>query len=127
MKIHDTLETFFQSEKSKGKGPLCVSLVVTENAKSLDFPIDPEKFLAPSGGQVQGLGKAAVQTILSRHGIKKTLASEGGRTSRGSINNMRLYVALLNQLHKDNSLDFEIIEKFWIEKVRAFLQESHLD
>jgi hypothetical protein len=48
------------------------------------------------------------------------LASEGGRTSRGSIGNMREYVALLNQLHSDGRADLDAIEAFWIARVHEF-------
>ncbi len=48
------------------------------------------------------------------------LAAEGGRTSRGSINNMQKYVAFLNDLHKENMADFDKIEKYWIDCVREF-------
>lgn len=44
--------------------------------------------VAGSKGQVLGLGVSAVQAILSDYGINKVLAAEGGRTSRGSINNI---------------------------------------
>lgn len=37
-----------------------------------------------------------MQAVLNRHGITRVLAAEGGRTSRGSISNMREYVAFLN-------------------------------
>ena len=62
-----------------GKGPLCVALVVTQHARTMGLPLDPEKLITDGGGQVLGLGKGAVQTILSRHGISRVLASEGGR------------------------------------------------
>ena len=41
------------------------------------------ELLTEGGGQVFGLGKSAVQSILHRHDITRVLASEGGRTSRG--------------------------------------------
>jgi len=69
---------------------------------------------------VFGLGKSAVQSILQRHGITRVLASEGGRTSRGSIGNMREYVALLNQLHADRGADLDAIEEYWIARVHEF-------
>jgi hypothetical protein len=40
---------------------------------------------------VFGPGNTAEQSILQRHGTTRVLASEGGRTSRGSIGNMREY------------------------------------
>ena len=48
------------------------------------------------------------------------LAAEGGRTSRGSIGNMREYVALLNRLHAEGSADLDAIEAFWIARVQDF-------
>ena len=59
-----------------------------------------------------------MQSILQRHGITRVLASEGGRTSRGSIGNMREYVALLNQLHAEGGADLDAIEGFWIARVQ---------
>jgi hypothetical protein len=50
----------------------------------MGLPLDPEKLLTKGGGQVLGLGKNLVQTILHRHGIERVLAAEGRRTSRNS-------------------------------------------
>jgi hypothetical protein len=115
------LSRFVEEQRFIGKGPLCVALVVTERAKTLDFPIDSTTLISEgSEGQVVGLGKGAVQRILKRHGISKTLANEGGRTSRGSIRNMRVFVELLNALHADRILDLEDVENFWISHVEQF-------
>lgn len=70
------------------KGGLCVALVVTRAARKRQFPLNPESFRTDEGGQVAGLGKAAVQNILEEHGITKVLAEEGGRTSRGSLDSV---------------------------------------
>ena len=56
------------------------------------LPLDPKLLVTQGGGQVLGLGRASVQSVLKRHGIERVLAAEGGRTSRGSLNNMRQYV-----------------------------------
>lgn len=74
--------------------------------------------MADSGGQVQGLGREAVQRILTDYHITQTLAEEGGRTSRGSIANMQNYVALLNDLHSRGLADPTTIEHWWIERIR---------
>lgn len=103
--------------KFRGKGPLSVALIVTQHAKRLGLPLDPESLLTEGGGQVQGLGKGAVQAVLSRHGITKVLAAEGGRTSRGSISNMREYVAFLNTLPA--GVNLEAVEAYWIDRVRG--------
>lgn len=110
---------FAQEKRFKGKGPLCVALVVTQHARK-GLPIDPESLITDGGGQVLGLGKGAVQNILNRHGIARVLAAEGGRTSRGSLNRMREYVAFLNSLAQHEAVDLDAIEEFWIEQVHAF-------
>lgn len=110
---------FAKEKKFKGKGPLCVALVVTQHARK-GLPIDPDSLITGGGGQVLGLGKGAVQNILNRHGISRMLAAEGGRTSRGSLNRMREYVGYLNGLAQDEAVDLDAIEDFWIEQVHAF-------
>ncbi len=118
--LQETLATFTKDKKFNRQGPLCVALVMTQQARKAGLPLDPGQLLTEGGGQVLGLGKGAVQSILTRHGITRVLASEGGRTSRGSIGNMREYVALLNQLHAKGAAELDAIEGFWIERVHEF-------
>lgn len=119
-KVKERLADFASKHKINTKGPLCVVLVVTRAAGKQRPPYTPEHFLTPQGGQVSGLGRAAVQAILADHGITRVLAEEGGRTSRGSIRRMRGYLELLNVLHDDGLLDFTAIEGWWIERVKAY-------
>lgn len=118
--LQDALEAFTKERKFNRKGPLCVALVMTQHARTIGLPLDPGQLLTEGGGQVLGLGKGAVQSILKRHGITRVLASEGGRTSRGSIGNMREYVAFLNALHAKGAADLDAIEAFWIARVHEF-------
>lgn len=118
--LQETLEAFTKSQKFNRKGSLCVALVMTQYARAKGLPLDPAELLTEGGGQVFGLGRGAVQTILQRHDITRVLASEGGRTSRGSIGNMREYVALLNQLEGEGRADLDAIEMFWIARVHEF-------
>jgi hypothetical protein len=101
------------------KGGLCVALVVTRAARKKQFPLNPESLRTTEGGQVAGLGKAAVQKILEEHGITTVLAEEGGRTSRGSLGLMKEYANTLNKLHAKGHLSLEEAESWWIEKVQA--------
>lgn len=114
------LAAFALAKRFRGKGPLCVALVVTQHAKTMGLPLDPDKLLTEGGGQVLGLGKGAVQAVLKRHGITRVLADEGGRTSRGSLKNMREYVALLNSLKGKGPVDLNAVEMFWINRVHEF-------
>lgn len=115
----------FESERNfKGKGPLCVALVVTDHARQKGLPLDPDGLVTGSGGHVRSLGKATVQKVLARHGIERILAAEGGRTSRGSLRNMHVYVDFLNGLGDDTRL--EAVEAFWVDRVRAFFSGQPL-
>lgn len=118
--LDKALQEFVVANQFRGKGPLCVALVVTEHAGKVGLPLDAEKLLTEGGGQVLGLGKGAVQTILKRHNIDKVLAAEGGRTSRGSIGNMRAYVAFLNTQAQAGKVDLAAVEAFWIARVNEF-------
>ena len=104
-----------------GKGQLSLALVVTQHAKTMGFPLDARKLITKGGGQVLGLGKAAVQAVLKRHGIQRMLASEGGRTSQGSLQNMRRYVVFLNRLAGQDQVDLDAVEHFWIQRAQEFL------
>jgi hypothetical protein len=105
--------------KFLAKGGLCVALVITETARTRGLPLDAEDLRTDEGGQVAGLGLAAVQKILEAHGITKILAKEGGRTSRGSLGLMEAYVAVLNQLHQIKALNLEEAIGWWVQKVHT--------
>ena len=125
--MKEQLKAFADGGKYTGKGPLCVFLVMTEQAKSRAWPLQPADFLTEQGGQVVGLGKSAVQAILKRHGITQVLAQEGGRTSRGSIANMREYLRFLNEMQESGTtIDWQVVEDFWIDKVQAFWRAKPL-
>lgn len=127
--MEDRLEEFIKQREFFGQGPLCVALVVTDHARNQGLPLDPEKLVTKGkrgGGQVSGLGKVAVQKILKRHGIERVLAAEGGRTSRGSLPNMRVYVEFLNGLSQQSPLDLDAVETFWVGKVREFFASKPL-
>jgi len=119
--LNSKLEAFAIENKMTGKGAICVALVVTRHAKEMGLPLDPSKLLTDKSGQVLGLGKVAVQSILRDHGITSVLAEEGGRTSRGSIGNMRNYVGFLNDLIA-SAPDLDAIEGWWVDRVRKFFE-----
>jgi hypothetical protein len=120
----DALTAFASQNGFFGKGPLSVALVVTEHAKKLGLPLDPTQLLTAggkgSGGQVKGLGKSAVKKILERHDITRKFASEGGRTSRGSISNMTSYVEFLNLQQELGHADLDVAQRFWADRVLDF-------
>ncbi|HBJ87568.1 MAG TPA: DUF4928 domain-containing protein [Verrucomicrobiales bacterium] len=109
-----------KQRKFLNKGGLCVGLVLTKTAQEKGLPLGHDSLRTEEGGQVAGLGKAAVQNILTAYGITKVLAEEGGRTSRGSLGLMEAYVTALNSLHAQTkeALDLEAVMEWWIGKVR---------
>ena len=119
-KLSQKITTFEADNAIRGKGPLCVMLVLTRKAKEGAPPFSAEDFLTPQGGQVAGLGGNAVQAILNEHGITRILAEEGGRTSRGSIQKMRACIDFLNDLADRKLLDFEALESWWVERALQF-------
>lgn len=123
-KLESRLEAFSSQHKIRGKGPLSLVLVLSRKASEQKPPFSADDFLTPQGGQVAGLGRGAVQAILADHGIDRVLAEEGGRTSRGSIQNMRAYVDFLNELAGEKLLDFLAIEEWWISRVREFFRSK---
>ena len=114
------LREFSRLNRISGKGPLSVVVSITRMVSQMDFPIESEALLTDKGGQVKGLGRGTVQSILKDYGIDRILSEEGGRTSRGSINNMRSYVEFLNSLHSANQLDIAFIENWWVERIKEF-------
>jgi hypothetical protein len=118
--LQKELAAFTAENSFRGKGPLSVALVVTQHARAMNLPLDEKNLITEGGGQVLGLGKGAVQAVLKRHGIDRVLASEGGRTSRGSLHNMREYVAFLNGMKKRADVDLDAVEAFWIDRVHEF-------
>lgn len=120
------LESFQADNKFDGKGPLCVALVMTDIARSKGLPLSKDEILTKGEGQVSGLGKAKVQSILRKHEIVRVLAEEGGRTSRGSVSNAKTYIDFLNALHEQGLANLDEIEAFWISRVKAFFATSPL-
>jgi Domain of unknown function (DUF4928) len=117
MELEFELNNFYTKYKFGAKGKLSVAVFITEQARILGLPLRPEELLTDRQGQVRGLGRSPVQKILKRHDILKVLANEAGRTSRGSIDHMQLYVNFLNEIYNRNLVDFDRIERFWISKV----------
>ena len=118
------LAAFAAEKEFRGKGPLCVALVVTQHAKNLGLPLEPQELVTAGGGQVLRLGRTAVQSVLGRHGIRQVLAAEGGRTSRGSLRRMREYVTFLNTLGTE--VDLDAVESFWVDRVKDFFSAQPL-
>ncbi len=119
--IEGLLGEFCDEKKvNKSKGLLALVVGLTRVARDDGLPIEPNSLVAKSGGQVTRIGRSITQKVLGEYGIDRLLAAEGGRTSRGSINNMKAYIGLLNDFHSRGIADLARIEEWWIERVREF-------
>ncbi len=52
--LQDALEAFTKERTFNRKGPLCVALVITQQARTAGLPLDPGQLLTEGGGQVLG-------------------------------------------------------------------------
>ena len=112
------LDGFRDGHEVQRKGALALMVQLTRAFSNGSYPIDPDDYVTGNGGQVAGIGSANLRRILKEHGITRQLASEGGRTSRGSLGLMRDYAELINSL--EAPVDFQSIEEYWIERVRVY-------
>lgn len=128
--IDSALEAFSVSNSVNGnKGPIAALLVINrhalekQKAGTLEWPLNSDDWKTGKQGQVKGLGGPATQKVLADHGIERILASEGGRTSRGSMQLMLGYIELLNNYHHINgSIDLFRCECFWINKAKEYFE-----
>lgn len=116
----------FQAEyKTSTKGPLALLIQLTRLASEKQFPLDSGDFLTENKGQIAGISGANLKKILKEHGITRTLASEGGRTSRGNMGLMGRYIDFLNEIYgKLGNVDFKMLEAHWAEQIREFFRNQ---
>ena len=50
-KLDDVLAKFLKENQFRTKGPLCVALVITQHARKMGLPLDPEKLVTTSPGE----------------------------------------------------------------------------
>jgi hypothetical protein len=104
-----------------GKGQIATMIFASRLARRDGLPFNVDAGIVTDGeGQVRGLGKGSVQAILADYGISRVLAEEGGRTSRGSLGNIRGYLTFLNELGAQASDNISSIEAWWVEQAKQF-------
>lgn len=118
--LFEALHEFASSHGIHTKGKLSVVLHVTRLAMERGLPLDPADLRTSQQGQVVGLSRSSVQAILQEYGIYRTLAREGGRTSRGSLGLMEAYVRFLNSMHEQALIDLADVEAWWVERIKDF-------
>lgn len=115
------LAAYKKTHGLSGKGQIATMLFASRLARETGLPFDTKDGIRTEGeGQVKGLGKASVQKVLETYGITRTLAEEGGRTSRGSLGNIREFLEFLNAEHASGILEVAAVEAWWVEQAKAF-------
>ncbi len=92
------IEPWYESKRNASKGVntnvMTVGLVMTDHMEKA-FPLVESDYLTSS--QVKGLGGARIKRILQCHGEGRKFTSEGGRTSRGTVDLARQLADVLNR------------------------------
>ena len=115
------LAAYKSANRLSGKGQIATMIFASRLARREGLPFDVERgVVTEREGQIRGLGKGAVQTILADYGITRVLAEEGGRTSRGSLGNVRDFLRFLNDLHARGIANPAAIESWWVEQAKHF-------
>ena len=122
--VAERLKNFQTEHNAVTKGPLSLLVQLTRSVRSKSFPLNPEDFLTENKGQVAGLSGGNLKKILKQHDITQTLASEGGRTSRGNMGLMMKYMEFLNTWQTSEAIDFNTVEAFWAEQVREYFRNQ---
>lgn len=118
--IQGKLDAFKRDHQVNTKGPLALVIQLTDKMRDMQPPWKPEAFLTKGQGQVAGLGGPHLQGILKRYGMERTLAKEGGRTSRGNMGLMRDYVNFMEGIRETDGFSFDTVEEYWVEDVRQY-------
>ncbi|MBX9834916.1 MAG: DUF4928 family protein [Burkholderiaceae bacterium] len=119
--LASVLLTYKSSSGLIGKGQIATMIYASRLARRSGLPFNVEEGITTEGeGQVKGLGKGSVQAILMDYGITRVLAEEGGRTSRGSLGNIRSFLNFLNDLHTAGKVDTSAIEAWWVKQASHF-------
>lgn len=115
------LEAYKTGSRLTGKGQIAAMIYASRLARRSGLPFDVERGITTEGeGQVKGLGRGSVQAVLADYQISRVLAEEGGRTSRGSLGNIRSFLNFLNRLHLVGKADTAATEAWWVEQARHY-------
>ena len=118
--LHESLSAYQTARNITTPGKLAAMLYFSHLAREQGIPLDPTTFRTEGPGQVKGLGVAAVQKILESYGIERTLAHEGGRTSRGNLGSLEHYATFLEQLKDEGLANTAEIERWWVDRIQDY-------
>jgi len=117
MTLEDRLKQFRKEQSFVGHGRLGMALVVTRRAKVAGLLTLEHSLLTKGQGQVAGLSGSAINKILREHGVSRSVGTESGRTSRGTVGAAPIYLRFLNLLNDKQLLDLDKIESWWVDRL----------
>ncbi len=94
--LDGAIDAWYETQRTEtgvNRNVMTVGLIMCEHMRA-HFPLNEAQWF--SGSQVRLLGGSRINKILARHGEARPLASEGGRTSRGSQELARGFQAAVN-------------------------------
>ncbi len=94
--LHGAIDDWYEAQRTDtgvNRNVMTVGLIMCEHMKT-DFPLAEAQWF--SGSQIRLLSGSKISKILARHGETRPLASEGGRTSRGSQDLARGFETAIN-------------------------------
>lgn len=124
MTLTARLEAFKAENEFVGRGKLGLALVITRKAKAIGLPIEPASLLTPNQGQVSGLSGSAINKILNEYGVTRSVGTEAGRTSRGTVGAAQTYAQFLNTLHVKKLAHLDTIERWWVDRIIGFFNSQ---
>ena len=123
--LEERLNAFRDENKmANGKGALAFAIQFTRRIRNEPFPLDPTDYLTKGKGQVSKISGANCNKILKEYGVPQRLASEAGRTNRGTITLMENYVSFLNEWAQEETIDFCAVECYWVECIKHYFNNQ---
>lgn len=127
----EIISEWWASRRPKARGNIAGGLILLENLRE-DFNLDVSAHKASGSDQLKNATVAGVQRILARHGEKRTLVKEGGRTNRGLMKNLAELLralsagGMLNLPEAERESAIDAMQAFLVEKARETLNAPKL-
>ena len=126
--ILDAIELWYESKRNKrgnvNRNVMAVGIGISELLQNR-FPLTDDYVQSDKGSQVRGLSGACIKTVLARHGETRAFASEGGRTSRGTLPMALELATIINSalpsdICEDTRLEAaNAIANFFVERIQV--------
>lgn len=101
MPVIETAREWYEQRRNKNgsmnRNVMAVGIAVSHLLRTY-FPLDEKAIKTDGKSQVRGLSGKLIESVLREHGETRPFASEGGRTSRGSLDHALVLGAALTKV-----------------------------